>query len=154
MPCLVSRAAFIKNKRARKKSEVSYTCFFSKLVFGDLKSHPDGYRRFPPPSPILLIPFSSKIDPLGIKCLTFLRHASNSGFTVAWGQHGIWMPSNAFRCAKRWWQGVCRMSVMAPRQGYGGAALPGQRRRCINGAQVAVHRRWRGVGGAFRCADC
>jgi hypothetical protein len=42
-----------------------------------------------PPSPIfpiLLIPFSSKIDPLGIKCLTFLRHARNSGFTVAQGQ--------------------------------------------------------------------
>jgi hypothetical protein len=43
-----------------------------------------------PPSPILpilLIPFSSEIDPLGIYRLTFLRHARNSGFTVARGQH-------------------------------------------------------------------
>ena len=33
----------------------------------------------PPPLPILSIPFSSEIDPLGIKCLTFLRHPCNSG---------------------------------------------------------------------------
>ena len=33
-----------------------------------------------PPSPNLLIPFSSEINPLGIECLTFLRQARNSGF--------------------------------------------------------------------------
>jgi hypothetical protein len=38
------------------------------------------------------------------------------------------------------------------RRGYGSAALSGQRRRCICGAQAAAHRRWRGVGGAFRRA--
>jgi hypothetical protein len=37
-------------------------------------------------------------------------------------------------------------------RGYGSAALSGQRRRCICGAQAAAHRRWRGVGGAFRRA--
>jgi hypothetical protein len=31
--------------------------------------------------------FSSKIDPLGIYCLTLLRHARDSGSTVARGQH-------------------------------------------------------------------
>ena len=66
----------------------------------------------------------------------------------------IWTPSNAFRCAKRRWRGVCRMSVMAPWQGYRGAALSGQRWWCIRGVQVAAHCCWRGVGGAFRCADC
>ena len=35
------------------------------------------------------------------------------------------------------------------RQSYGGEALSGQRRPCICGAQVAAHRRWRGIGGAF-----
>jgi hypothetical protein len=36
------------------------------------------------------------------------------------------------------------------RWGYGSAALSGQRRRCICGAQAAAYRRWSGVGGAFR----
>jgi hypothetical protein len=39
------------------------------------------------PSPIFSISFSSEINPLGIEWLAFLRHAHNSGFTVAWGQH-------------------------------------------------------------------
>ena len=39
----------------------------------------------PPSSPILSIPFSSEIDPLGIYRLTFLRHAHGSCFTVARG---------------------------------------------------------------------
>jgi hypothetical protein len=37
-------------------------------------------------------------------------------------------------------------------RGYGSAALLGQRRRCICGAQAATHRRWRAVGGASRRA--
>ena len=41
----------------------------------------------PPSSPILSIPYSSEINPLGIYRLTFLRHARDSGFTVARGQH-------------------------------------------------------------------
>ena len=48
-------------------------------MFGDPKTQPNGCRCFSPgasPSPILLIPFSFKIDPLGIKCLTFyVMHA-------------------------------------------------------------------------------
>ncbi len=40
-----------------------------------------------PPSPMLSIPFPSKIDPLGVARVTFLRHAGDSGFAVAWGQH-------------------------------------------------------------------
>ena len=61
--------------------------FFPKLVLGDMKSHPDGWQTLLPSSPILSTSFSSKIDPLGINCLTLLRHARNSGSTVAWGQH-------------------------------------------------------------------
>ena len=38
------------------------------------------------------------------------------------------------------------------RRGYGSAALSGQRRRCICGAQAAAYRRWSGIGGAFRRA--
>ena len=76
-------AAFIqKLAGSKKKTKKIPRVFFPKLVFRDLK-------RLPPPLPILPIPFSSEINPLGNKCLTclFLRHASDSGFTVALGQH-------------------------------------------------------------------
>ncbi len=38
------RGGIHKKIAGSKKSEESSTCFFSKLVFGDLKSHPDGCR--------------------------------------------------------------------------------------------------------------
>ena len=41
----------------------------------------------PPSSPILSIPFSLEIDPLGIYHLSLARHALDSGFTAAWGQY-------------------------------------------------------------------
>jgi len=45
-------------------------------------------KKVPPPSsPILLIPISSEIDPLGIFLLSLAHHALDSGFTVAQGQH-------------------------------------------------------------------
>ena len=45
------------------------------------------WGQTPPPSPILRIPFSSEIDPLGVYRLSLARHALDSGFTVARGQH-------------------------------------------------------------------
>ena len=51
-------------------------------------------QTLPPPRvsslPILLIPLSSKINPLGIKWLTFLRHAHDFGFTVTQGKTATW----------------------------------------------------------------
>ena len=35
------------------------------------------------------------------------------------GELDLRRPSNAFRCVKRWWQGICGMSAMAPWWGYG-----------------------------------
>ena len=84
-------AAFINKLACSKKSEESSTCFFKIIVRGPKQklgrgadapplSHP-----LPPSSPILSIPFSSEINPLGIYRLTFLRHARGSCFTVARG---------------------------------------------------------------------
>ena len=57
----------IHKKIARwNNSEESSTCFFSKLVFGDLNKSYVGVQTLSPSSPILSIPFSSEIDPLGI----------------------------------------------------------------------------------------
>ena len=66
--------------------------FSPKLVPGDLKSLPDGWQTLLPSWPILSISFSSKIDPLGIECVTYVPHACDSGFTVARGQHfPVWL---------------------------------------------------------------
>jgi len=37
---------------------------------------------------------------------------------------------------------------------FDGGSVVGAKRWCIRGAQAAAHRRWRGVGGAFRRAGC
>jgi len=83
-------AAFIKKNSALEKKGRKFHVFFSKK-----RMYQNTRRIFYLPGaspplpilPILLIPFSSKINPLGIKCLMFLPHAHNSGFTVAHGQH-------------------------------------------------------------------
>jgi len=49
--------------------------------------------------------------------------------------------------------GICGMLAMALWWGNGGAALLGQQRWCIHGAQAAAHCCWKGIGGAFRRAD-
>ncbi len=78
-------AAFIiKISGLKKKQSKFQVFFFRKLVLGDLKSHPDGCRCFPPlTSPILSISFSSEINPLGISHSSLTLHALDSGFTVA-----------------------------------------------------------------------
>ena len=74
----------LENKRRK------FHVFFQNWCLGTKTKVRSGCRRsppLPPSSPILLIPFSSEIDPLGIYCLSLARHALNSGFTLAWGQH-------------------------------------------------------------------
>ncbi len=83
----VGGAVLIKNYTSVETKVRKFHVFFPKFVFGDPKTHPNRCRCFSSSSPILLIPFSSDINPLGIKCLTLSGHASNSGFTVAQGQH-------------------------------------------------------------------
>ena len=55
------------------------------------------------------------------------------------GGGGLRMPSDVFGRAKRRWRGICGMSVMVPRRGFGAAALSGQQQQCICGAQAATH---------------
>ena len=62
------------------------------------------------------------------------------------------MPSDAFRGAKRRWWGVCGVSAMAPLAGLWECSVVWAAAVVHLGAQAAAHRRWRGVGGAFRCA--
>jgi hypothetical protein len=61
--------------------------FSPKLVLADLTPLPDRWQNLLPSWPILSISISSKIDPLGNECVTFVPHARNSGSTVARGQH-------------------------------------------------------------------
>ena len=87
---IICRGGIHKKLAGSKKSEESSTCFFQNLCLGTKTKVRSGCRRsppLPPSSPILSIPFSSEIDPLGIYRLTFLRHARGSCFTVARGQH-------------------------------------------------------------------
>jgi hypothetical protein len=81
-------AALIKKYSSYRTNQKKVPRVFSpKLVRGDLKSLPDGWQTLLPSWPILSISFSSKIDPLGIECVTFVPHACDSGSTVARGQH-------------------------------------------------------------------
>jgi hypothetical protein len=81
-------AALIKKYSSYRTNQKKVPHVFSpKLVPGDLKSLPDGWQTLLPSWPILSISFSSKIDPLGIECVTFVPHARDSGFTVERGQH-------------------------------------------------------------------
>ena len=75
-----------------KKKRRKFHVFFFKISFRGPKQKlgrgadaPPLSPPLPPSSPILSIPFSSEIDPLGIYRLTFLRHAHGSCFTVARG---------------------------------------------------------------------
>ncbi len=64
--------------------------FFQNKCSGTNTKVRSGCRRSPlspPSSPILSIPFSLEIDPLGIYHLSLARHALDSGFTAAWGQY-------------------------------------------------------------------
>jgi len=83
-------AALIKNYSSYVQNKKSSTCFSPKLVLGDQKPLPDRWQTLLPSSPILadfVEQLLSKIDPLGIECITFVLHACNSGSTVARGQH-------------------------------------------------------------------
>jgi hypothetical protein len=46
-----------------------------------------GFRQEQKTVDLLLFEHRPKSTPLGIECMSFLRHACNSGFTVARGQH-------------------------------------------------------------------
>jgi len=87
-------AAFIKKRRK------FHVFFFQNWCSGTKTKVRLGCR---PSSPILSIPFSSKIDPLGIYHLSLARHTLDSGFTVARGQHSrtpLWS-QNRDSCASR-----------------------------------------------------
>ena len=61
------------------------------------------------------------------------------------GGGSLWMLSNAFRLAKRWWWSICGMSVMAPQQQLWGCS--------IVGAVVGVHP-WGAGGSALSLEGC
>ena len=71
------------------------------------------------------------------------------------GGGGHRTPSDAFRRAKRRWQGVCEISAMVPQWGYGGCSVVGAAAVVHPwgaGGGVVAHRCWRGVSGAFQRA--
>jgi hypothetical protein len=81
-------AALIKKYSIYRTNQKKVPRVFSqKLVLGDPKPLPNRWQTLLPSSPILSTSTSSKINPLGIECLSFICQARDSGSTVARGQH-------------------------------------------------------------------
>ena len=87
-PSTLVGAALIKKYSSYCTKQKKVTRVFSpKLCSGDPKPLSDRWQTLLPSSPKLLTSTSSKIDPLGVECLSFLRQARDSGSTVAGGQN-------------------------------------------------------------------